>query len=324
MAAFVDSETDTLSKAEEARRDALVKTLKTYIDPKKTTGILKFTQHRPHKRKLWLSADGFKLEWKKSFFKKTESVVHMNDILRIQQGLYTPTFEKLYDEFEKKKELAFSIIYKGYKSIDLLAEDEEDFDCWYTGLQHALDNYRQRQIEDANRLWLDERFSMADCNRKNNALDKDEFYRLLRSVNLSYSTHNAHALWEKLDVDNSRTLTMNEVEVFLRNRLLVPNAILPIWKKAAHVSMKTVSLDMKNFKLFLHNEQKQKESNMGVYHLMQQSHIGEDEIKEMRYKDFCNYICSAANDIFDPQKLDIHHDMTQVRVTLTFSSSLTI
>ncbi|XP_028981674.1 1-phosphatidylinositol 4,5-bisphosphate phosphodiesterase delta-4 [Esox lucius] len=270
---------------------------------------------RKVKSRSWKKQRHFRLQddgqtiWYKSRWAGTgHSTFSVGDIEAVREGHQSEVLQSIAEEFPA--DLCFTLVFRGRRgNLDLVAESASDAQAWIRGIRKLVQNTESMDAKERLDQWIWDWFQKADKN-KDGRMNFKEVRSLLKMMNVDMNEEYALRLFTRADKSESGCLEIEEFVQFYK--MLTQRE--DVWNVFQNYSRDGQMLTLAELEEFLRQEQqKGEESQDHAHELIVRFEPSETAKKQgaMSIDGFQIYLVSSEGDIFDPQRLELHQDMSQ-------------
>ncbi|KAM9839453.1 1-phosphatidylinositol 4,5-bisphosphate phosphodiesterase delta-1a isoform 1-T1 [Aulostomus maculatus] len=248
---------------------------------------------------------------------KRNQTFSIDDIDSVRKGRQSEGLHKHTEPTDEEK--CFSIIFKGRKkTLDLMADNEDEAKKWVMGLEKVISNMRNLSRQQKSEHWIINCMRKADKN-EDNKMTLKELKHFLRQINIEVDDTYAEEIFKKCDKSNSGSLEGSEIKHFY-DLLTQREEIDVIYVNYAQTEGQMSARDVLNFLL---NEQREQVTMEDAYRLIDKYEL-DATAKQKRHmtKDgFLMYLHHEDGSILNPAHKDVYQDMSQPLNQYYISSS---
>ncbi|KAF5891600.1 1-phosphatidylinositol 4,5-bisphosphate phosphodiesterase delta-4-like, partial [Clarias magur] len=247
-----------------------------------------------------------------------EETVSISDIEAVREGHQSEVLLSIADEFPPDR--CFTLVFRGRRgNLDLVAESVEEAQSWVNGVRKLIKNLENMDHREKLDQWICDWFKKADKNG-DGRMNFKEVRDLLKMMNMDMNEHHALRLFTMADKSESGTLEDDEFVLFYK-MLTQREEVLTIFRD---FSTDGQTLSVKELEEFLQEGQlEQGDTRRHAVRLIQRYEPSEaaKQREAMTIDGLLMFLGSSEGSVFNPDRLQLCHDMSQPLCHYFISSS---
>jgi len=289
-----------------------------------------------------LEDDSDYLQWLSNLKPYNKTRIDLKSIKNITDD---PHFDsKIQKKFQKYKEfsrllfISYDDLARDTKVLILKFQKEETKFLFWQGIQHLSRKAIEKEANfgDFRKVLAQKLFLKADKDG-NKTLDFEETKKILQKLHIEINHDFLIKFFNKYDKDKNKAIDWSEFQDIIDD-ISLKSELKAVFKKyckdATNLNddnaINTAKMEFNEFEEFLLKEQKQEITEIEFKKLLHLFHddktnnfLGNSEKelsfevsnsrdeKSLTFSEFCSFLFSPKNEIFEPEKQEIYHDMTR-------------
>ncbi|CAH0547497.1 unnamed protein product [Brassicogethes aeneus] len=295
------------------------------------TLVTKFScKKKPERRNLSIRRETGQITWIRptSTQKNTyDGCVNIREIKEIRHGRHSKDFEKCTEETNRMEKKCFVVFYGSefnLKTLSLLAFSELECELWVKGLQYLVAEIRDYSYPLQVQTWLRREFYVMESPCGN--INFRDLKAFLPKINFKMPNIKLKDLFNEVDNRKCTEIGFDDFSTVYQKMMYYEYTELNLFDKLPQYSSNMKTISCQEFSCFLIHEQNDSLGNddrMVSQFICDFLKDPQREIQEpyLTVSEFCDFLFSKQNDLWDTRKDKVYHDMSRPMSHYWVSSS---
>ncbi|GJQ70950.1 small-wing [Trypoxylus dichotomus] len=247
-----------------------------------------------------------------------DGAVNIREVKEVRLGKQSKDFEKWPDDTKKHEYSKCFIVVYGQefklRILSFVALSEQECDLWLKGLRYLVKDTISAPYPLQVQGWLRREFYEMESSRETVSLK--EIKAFLPRLNCKVPTSKLRELFNEVDTRKRNEITFDDFTILYQKLLFNGNTVEDIFDRYSTYSDNTKQLTLQEFQSFLTSEQN---DEMGSNESICSTFIcnflkdPQRDCQEPHFtiSEFLDFLFSKQNDLWDPTKDQVYHDMTR-------------